>query len=127
MSSDHETAGGFVLYANQLGVRCRVRVRCTCMPITPTSTASWTPGERGREDPHQDAVAGVVIPDITFQLAKANDDMYLFSLYDVERVYGVPFADVNVTDKYHEMVNDKRFERPRSRPASSSRLAELQF
>ncbi|MBW0017452.1 MAG: ribonucleotide-diphosphate reductase subunit alpha, partial [Mycobacterium sp.] len=32
---------------------------------------------------------GVVIPDITFELAKRNDDMYLFSPYDVERVYGV--------------------------------------
>ena len=32
---------------------------------------------------------GVVIPDITFELAKKNEDMYLFSPYDVERVYGV--------------------------------------
>ena len=47
---------------------------------------------------------GVVIPDITFELAKRNDDMYLFSPYDVERVYGKPFADVNVTETYHEMV-----------------------
>ena len=31
---------------------------------------------------------GVVIPDITFELAKKNEDMYLFSPYDVERVYG---------------------------------------
>ena len=31
---------------------------------------------------------GVVIPDITFELAKKNEDMYLFSPYDVERIYG---------------------------------------
>ena len=31
---------------------------------------------------------GVVVPDITFELAKNNEDMYLFSPYDVERVYG---------------------------------------
>lgn len=31
---------------------------------------------------------GVVIPDITFELAKNNEDMYLFSPYDVEKVYG---------------------------------------
>ena len=37
---------------------------------------------------------GVVIPDITFELAKKNEDMYLFSPYDVERVYGKPFGDV---------------------------------
>ncbi len=29
---------------------------------------------------------GVVIPDVTLELAKNNDDMYLFSPYDVERV-----------------------------------------
>lgn len=50
---------------------------------------------------------GVVIPDITFQLAKDNQDMYLFSPYDVERTYGVPMSEISVTDKYHEMVNNK--------------------
>lgn len=47
---------------------------------------------------------GVVIPDITFELAKRGEDMYLFSPYDVERVYGVPFGDISVTEKYDEMV-----------------------
>ena len=42
---------------------------------------------------------GVVIPDITFELAKKNEDMYLFSPYDVERIYGVPFSDINVSEK----------------------------
>ncbi|MDO5493990.1 MAG: ribonucleotide reductase N-terminal alpha domain-containing protein, partial [Nesterenkonia sp.] len=40
---------------------------------------------------------GVVVPDITFELAKKNEDMYLFSPYDVERVYGVPFTEISVT------------------------------
>src|SRR5699024_2143491 len=31
---------------------------------------------------------GVVIPDITFEPAKKNEPMYLFSPYDVEREYG---------------------------------------
>ena len=71
---------------------------------------------------------GVVIPDITFELAKANDDMYLFSPYDVERVYGVPFADVNVTDKYHEMVGDKRIRKTKIKAREFFQtLAELQF
>ncbi|WP_423785334.1 class 1b ribonucleoside-diphosphate reductase subunit alpha [Gordonia bronchialis] len=71
---------------------------------------------------------GVVIPDITFQLAKANDDMYLFSPYDVERVYGVPFADINVTDKYHEMVEDKRIRKTKIKAREFFQtLAELQF
>ena len=71
---------------------------------------------------------GVVIPDITFQLAKANDDMYLFSPYDVERVYGVPFADINVTDKYHEMVEDKRIRKTKIKAREFFQtLAEIQF
>ena len=49
---------------------------------------------------------GIVVPDITFELAKRGDDMYLFSPYDVERVYGVPFSDISVTEKYEEMVDN---------------------
>ncbi|WP_026918306.1 class 1b ribonucleoside-diphosphate reductase subunit alpha [Gordonia shandongensis] len=71
---------------------------------------------------------GVVIPDITFKLAKNNDDMYLFSPYDVERVYGVPFADVNVSDKYDEMVEDKRIRKTKIKAREFFQtLAELQF
>ena len=51
---------------------------------------------------------GVVIPDITFELARNNEDMYLFSPYDVERVYGVPLTEISVSEKYHEMVADSR-------------------
>jgi ribonucleoside-diphosphate reductase alpha chain len=51
---------------------------------------------------------GVVIPDITFELAKRKAPMALFSPYDVERVYGKPFADISVTEHYDEMVADDR-------------------
>ncbi|WP_430333397.1 class 1b ribonucleoside-diphosphate reductase subunit alpha [Rhodococcus sp. ACT016] len=71
---------------------------------------------------------GVVIPDITFELAKKNEDMYLFSPYDVERIYGVPFADINVTEKYHEMVDDKRIRKSKIKAREFFQtLAELQF
>ncbi|MDM7829848.1 class 1b ribonucleoside-diphosphate reductase subunit alpha [Cellulomonas edaphi] len=71
---------------------------------------------------------GVVIPDITFELAKKNEPMYLFSPYDVERVYGKPFADVNVTEKYYEMVDDARIKKTKiSAREFFQTLAELQF
>ena len=71
---------------------------------------------------------GVVIPDITFELAKKNEPMYLFSPYDVERVYGVPFADVNVSEKYYEMVDDPRITKTRiSAREFFQTLAEIQF
>nr|WP_251048318.1 class 1b ribonucleoside-diphosphate reductase subunit alpha [Halomonas sp. ISL-56] len=71
---------------------------------------------------------GVTIPDITFELAKRNDDMYLFSPYDVERVYGVPFGDISVTEKYQEMVADARIRKHKiNARAFFQVLAELQF
>ncbi|MBC3186929.1 class 1b ribonucleoside-diphosphate reductase subunit alpha [Corynebacterium sp. zg-331] len=71
---------------------------------------------------------GVVIPDITFELAKRNDDMYLFSPYDVERVYGKPFADVSVTELYDEMVEDPRIRKTKINARQFFQtLAEIQF
>lgn len=71
---------------------------------------------------------GVVIPDITFDLAKKNDDMYLFSPYDVERVYGKPFADVPISEHYHEMVEDGRIHKTKINARQFFQtLAELQF
>ncbi|MGO1735145.1 MAG: class 1b ribonucleoside-diphosphate reductase subunit alpha [Leucobacter sp.] len=71
---------------------------------------------------------GVVVPDITFELAKKNEDMYLFSPYDVERVYGVPFGDISVSEKYYEMVSDSRINKTKiSARHFFQTLAELQF
>ncbi|HET9875491.1 MAG TPA: class 1b ribonucleoside-diphosphate reductase subunit alpha [Mycobacterium sp.] len=71
---------------------------------------------------------GVVIPDITFELAKNNEDMYLFSPYDVERVYGVPFADISVTEKYYEMVDNPQIRKSKIKAREFFQtVAELQF
>ncbi|MFC7066976.1 class 1b ribonucleoside-diphosphate reductase subunit alpha [Brucella rhizosphaerae] len=71
---------------------------------------------------------GVVIPDITFELAKNDEDMYLFSPYDVERVYGVPMTEISVTEKYREMVNDGRIRKKKINARDFFQvLAEIQF
>ncbi|MCI7671441.1 MAG: class 1b ribonucleoside-diphosphate reductase subunit alpha [Schaalia hyovaginalis] len=71
---------------------------------------------------------GVVIPDITFELARNNEDMYLFSPYDVERVYGVPFSEISVTEKYREMVDDGRIHKKKINARRFFQtLAEIQF
>ncbi len=71
---------------------------------------------------------GVVIPDITFELAKTDEDMYLFSPYDVEKVYGVPFSDISVTEKYYEMVDDSRIKKSKIKAREFFQtLAEIQF
>lgn len=71
---------------------------------------------------------GVVIPDITFELAKNNEDMYLFSPYHVEKVYGVPMSEISITEKYREMVNDKRIHKTKINAREFFQiLAEIQF
>ena len=71
---------------------------------------------------------GVVIPDITFQLARDNEDMYLFSPYDIERVYGVPFTEISITERYHELVNDRRITKSKMNARKFFQtLAEIQF
>ncbi|WP_454130367.1 class 1b ribonucleoside-diphosphate reductase subunit alpha [Microbacterium aurum] len=71
---------------------------------------------------------GVVIPDITFELARNDEDMYLFSPYDVEKVYGVPFGDISVTEKYREMVDDARIKKTKINAREFFQtLAEIQF
>ncbi|MBL5864221.1 class 1b ribonucleoside-diphosphate reductase subunit alpha [Serratia fonticola] len=71
---------------------------------------------------------GVVIPDITFELAKNNEEMYLFSPYDVQQVYGVPLSEISVSEKYREMVDDKRIRKSRINAREFFQLlAEIQF
>jgi ribonucleoside-diphosphate reductase alpha chain len=71
---------------------------------------------------------GVVIPDITIELAKTNEDMYLFSPYDVEVVYGKSMSDISVTEKYNEMVDDPRIRKSKIKARELfEKIAELQF
>ncbi len=71
---------------------------------------------------------GVVIPDVTFELAKKNEDMYLFSPHDVEKVYGVPFSEISVTEKYAEMVDDGRIRKKKINAREFFQtIAEIQF
>lgn len=71
---------------------------------------------------------GVVIPDITFELAKNKEPMYLFSPYDVERIYKKPFSDIEITKHYYEMVDDKRIRKTKIDARELfQRIAEIQF
>ena len=71
---------------------------------------------------------GITVPDVTVELAKTNEDMYLFSPYDVEKVYGVPLSDISITEKYQEMVDDARITKTKIKARTLfERIAELQF
>lgn len=54
---------------------------------------------------------GLVIPDITFTLAKNNEEMALFSPYDVYEEYGKPLSDISVTEMYYELLANQRIKK----------------
>lgn len=71
---------------------------------------------------------GVVIPDITFELAKKNDEMYLFSPHDVEKVYGKPLSDISVSEHYHDMVDNPQIRKKKINARQFFQtIAEIQF
>lgn len=71
---------------------------------------------------------GVVIPDITFELARENKDMYLFSPYDVERVEGKAFADLSVSEHYYDWVENPKIRKKKINARDLFQtIAEIQF
>ena len=61
---------------------------------------------------------GLVIPDKFYELAAKDDQMYLFSPYDVERIYGKPFSYVDITAEYEIWSTIRKFQNRRSVPAT---------
>jgi ribonucleoside-diphosphate reductase alpha chain len=54
--------------------------------------------------------------------------MYLFSPYDVEKVYGKAFSDISVTEHYRDMVDDARIRKTKINARQLfETIAELQF
>jgi len=71
---------------------------------------------------------GVVIPNITVELAKNNEDMYMFSPYDIERVYGKAMSDISITEMYQELVDNPEIKKSKIKArVLFERIAELQF
>ncbi|MXP50808.1 class 1b ribonucleoside-diphosphate reductase subunit alpha [Pantoea sp. SoEX] len=71
---------------------------------------------------------GVVIPDITFKLAKDNEKMALFSPYDIKKFYGCAFSEIDINKKYYEILEDSRINKTYIQPRDFFQtLAEIQF
>lgn len=58
---------------------------------------------------------GLTVPDKFYELIKKDEYMYLFSPYDVERIYGKPFSFVDITAEYDNMVNNKEIRKSKVR------------
>lgn len=54
---------------------------------------------------------GVVVPDVTYELARKGEEMYLFSPYDIKKVYGEDFSDLDISEKYHELVDNPKIKK----------------
>jgi ribonucleoside-diphosphate reductase alpha chain len=71
---------------------------------------------------------GVVIPNVTLELARNNEDMYLFSPYDIQRVYGKPMSDISITEHYNDLVDNPEIRKSKIKArVLFERIAELQF
>lgn len=49
---------------------------------------------------------GVIIPDIFMKLMENDEDIYLFSPYDIYKEYNIRMSDFDFTNRYHELVNN---------------------
>lgn len=71
---------------------------------------------------------GLVVPDKFYELVKKNQTMYLFSPYDVERVYGKAFSYVDISQEYEAMVSNPEIKKtpidPRELEQEISRLQQ---
>ncbi|WP_341270623.1 class 1b ribonucleoside-diphosphate reductase subunit alpha [Morganella morganii] len=116
-------------YANQLGARQGARAVYLHAHHPDILTFLDTKRENADEKIRIKTLSlGVVIPDITFELAKNNEPMYLFSPYDVARIYGKPMSELSITEHYADMVNNKAIRKRKINAREFFRiLAEIQF
>lgn len=71
---------------------------------------------------------GLVITDKAYQVSKEDGDLYQFSPYDVERVYGVPFSKVDISAEYDKMVENPKIRKTKIKGRELfTTIAELQF
>lgn len=96
-------------YSNQLGQR--QGVGAVYLNVHHPDILSYLDTKRENADEKiriKSLAMGVVIPDITFELAKKNEQMALFSPYDVAKVYGKTMADISITKEYYNMLNNDK-------------------
>lgn len=81
---------------------------------------------------------GVIIPDVTYHLSKNNqadttpenkgNTMALFSPYDIKKVYGLDFNEVDITEMYDELVANDAIKKTWINPRNLfGQIAKMQF
>ena len=99
-------------YANQLGARQGAGVFYLSVFHPDIYAFLSTKKENADEKVRVKTLSlGITVPDKYYELLKTNETMYLFSPYDVERVYGKPFSYVNITEEYDNMVKNDEIQK----------------
>ena len=116
-------------YANQLGARQGAGAVYLNVHHPDVMTFLDTKKENADEKIRIKTLSiGLVVPNITLELAKNNEDMYMFSPYDIERVYGKAMGDISVTEMYQELVDNPEIKKTKMKArVLFERIAELQF
>lgn len=116
-------------YANQLGSRQGAGVVYISVHHPDVMTVLDSKRENADEKIRLKTLSvGLVVSDVAYEKAKANDFIYQFSPYDVERVYGQPFSKVNITEEYDNLVNNPEITKKKIKARDFFRIvAELQF
>lgn len=120
-------------YANQLGARQGAGVAYIHACHPDVYRAMDTKRENADEATRIKTLSlGLIIPDIVMELAKKNEKLYHFSVYDVEREYGCEYSDVDFTAEYYNMLNNPRIRKSQEKETFPARklfatIAEIQF
>lgn len=54
---------------------------------------------------------GIIVPDLFYDLCRADMTMYCFSPADVAREYGVPFSEINLSEVYDDLVQNPNIQK----------------
>lgn len=116
-------------YANQLGTRqgaCAVYISVHHPDVMRVLDAKK---ENADEKSRLKTLSvGLVVTDKAYELARDNSELYQFSPYDVERVYGKPFSKVDITAEYENMVDNPEIRKTKIKARQLFQIiAEIQF
>lgn len=59
---------------------------------------------------------GLQVPDKFYELCKTDSHMYLFSPYDIEKEYGIPMSQFDITGRYDELVDNPNIHKSKIKP-----------
>ena len=115
-------------YSNQLGQRQGAGVTYLSVFHPDIMAFLSTKNENADEKVRVKTLSlGITVPDKYYELVRQNADMFLFSPYDVERLYGQPFSYVDITKEYDNLVANDDIKKYRIRARDlEQEIAKLQ-